>query len=327
MRRVRSIAIVLAAALATWLALNCVIGVVAVEGAMHLARLPVTAGDEDRARAVAGRNGAALSNVAIEGKDGAQLRAWSIRPAAGNGDAVLLLHGQGDNRAGMLGPAEMLLRHGYSVLLPDARAHGMSGGGIGTYGVLEADDIRRWFDWLRQMESPRCIDAIGDSMGAAELLESLTVESGFCAVVAESPFATFREAAYDRLGQQFSTGTWLGRSLLRPALFAATEYARLRYGIDFRRADPAGAVAATHVPVLLIQGLADTNLPPRHSEMIKTSNPAVVLWEPAKAGHCGASSAEPEGYERRVVGWFAAHDTPQTFARSKSEPIALIAIG
>lgn len=317
MRRVRSIAIVFAATLATWLALNCVVGVVAIEGATHLARLPVTAGDEDRARNVAMRNRATLSNIAITANDGAQLRAWSIQPPAGYGDAVLLLHGQGDNRAGMLGPAEMLLRHGYSVLLPDARAHGISGGGIGTYGVLEADDIRRWFDWLRQTESPRCIDAIGDSMGAAELLESLTVESGFCAVVAESPFATFREAAYDRLGQQFSTGTWLGRTLLRPALFAATQYARLRYGVDFRRADPAAAVAASHVPVLLIHGLADTNLPPRHSEMIKASNPAVVLWEPAKAGHCGASSAEPAEYERRVVAWFATHDTPQALALSK----------
>lgn len=320
-RRVRSISIALSAALATWLALNCVIGVIAVQGATHLKRIPVTVADEDRARSVAERNHATLSEVAIEANHGVQLRAWSIRPFAGNGDTVLLLHGQGANRVGMLGPAEMLLSHGYSVLLPDARAHGMSGGNIGTYGVLEADDIRLWFDWLQQHESPRCIDGLGDSMGAAELLESLTVESGFCAVVAESPFATFREAAYDRLGQQFSTGTWLGRTLLRPAIFAATEYERLRYGIDLSRANPADAVAGSHVPVLLIHGLADTNLPPRHSQMIKSGNPAVTLWEPASAGHCEASSAEPEEYERRVVGWFVAHDLQRTIARSQGRDI------
>ncbi|WP_348265037.1 alpha/beta hydrolase [Telmatobacter sp. DSM 110680] len=209
----------------------------------------------------------------------------------------------------MLGPASMLLRTGYAVLLPDARAHGSSGGRFGTYGVLEADDIRRWFDWLRVNESPHCIDGLGDSMGGAELLRSLDAEEGFCAVVAESAYATFREAAYDRLGQQFSTGPWLGRTLLRPALEFGIIYARLRYEVDLRKADPASAVAATHVPVLLIHGLADTNLPPRHSEMIKARNPNVVLWEPAGADHCEASSVAPAEYERRVIGWFGGRDS------------------
>jgi predicted alpha/beta-fold hydrolase len=299
-----------------WLLLSCAIGVVAIEGAMHLRRTPISQNVANQAHSLAEQNHATLSDVSIPASDGVSLRAWSIHPQAGNGIAVILLHGQGDNRAGMLGPAVMLLRHGFSVLLPDARAHGMSGGAIGTYGILEADDIRRWFDWLQQNEFPRCIDGLGDSMGGAQLLESLTVESHFCAVVAESPFATFREAAYDRLGQQFSTGTWLGRSLLRPSLAAATEYARLRYGIDFSHADPSEAVAASRVPVLLIHGLADTNLPPRHSQMIKERNPSVTLWQPASANHCGASTAEPVEYERRVVDWFATHDLPQNLART-----------
>lgn len=93
-------------------------------------------------------------------------------------------------------------------------------------------------------------------------------------------------------------------------------YARLRYEVDFRKANPASAVAATHVPVLLIHGLADTNLPPRHSEMIKAGKAAVVLWEPLHADHCGASSAEPVEYERRVIGWFAEHDFPQAVPRT-----------
>lgn len=306
--RARSIIIFPGAALVVWLVLCGAIGVVAVEGALHPAHFPYTARDEAQVRNMAEQNGARLSEIEIVAGDGARLRAWSIRPPAGNGDAVILLHGQGDNRAGMLGPAAMLLRHGYAVLLSDARAHGMSGGRLGTYGVLEADDIRRWFEWLQANQSPRCIDGLGDSMGGAELLESLRAENSFCAVVAESPFATFREAAYDRLGQQFSTGPWLGRTLLRPALVAGVEYARLRYGIDLSKADPAAAVAATHVPVLLIHGLADTNLPPRHSEMIKAGNPAAVLWEPAGAEHCGASTTDAAEYERRVVAWFENHD-------------------
>jgi pimeloyl-ACP methyl ester carboxylesterase len=85
-------------------------------------------------------------------------------------------------------------------------------------------------------------------------------------------------------------------------------YVKVRYGVDLGQASPAKSVAASHVPVLLIHGLADTDLPPRHSEMIKAGNPAVALWEPAGAEHCGASVVAPEEYERRVIGWFEGHD-------------------
>jgi uncharacterized protein len=307
LKRMRSIAIFAGAGLTIWLLICAAIGLVAVEGALHPARMALTTEDEQYAAAIAKENHAVLVNVEVAADDGAMLRAWSVVPQVGNHDAVILLHGQGDNRAGMLGTAAILLHHGYAVLLPDARAHGLSGGQVGTYGVLEADDVRRWFDWLHQSESPRCIDGLGDSMGGAELLRSLDAERGFCAVIAESSFSSFREAAYDRLGQQFSTGSWLGRTLLRPAFMVGVVYVQLRYGIDFGKADPASAVARSGVPVLLIHGLADTNLPPRHSENIKARNPAVALWEPVAANHCGASSAEPAEYEQRVVGWFASH--------------------
>ena len=39
-------------------------------------------------------------------------------------------------------------------------------------------------------------------------------------------------------------------------------------------------------------------------------NANVVLWEPPDAGHCGAASAEPGEYERRVLNWFAVHNDP-----------------
>jgi hypothetical protein len=79
----------------------------------------------------------------------------------GNGDAVILLHGVADNRMGMIGYADLLLRHGYAVLLPDARRHGESGGELATYGIKEAGDVRRWYDWVEQAERSRCIDGWG----------------------------------------------------------------------------------------------------------------------------------------------------------------------
>ena len=290
-----------------WLAICAAVGVFAVEGAVHLSHLALAVPQQKRAAVMVMAHDAVLRDAEITAADGAVLRGWSIRPRNANGIAVILLHGQGDNRAGMIGPAEMLLRQGYSVLLPDARGHGESGGAITTYGVLEADDVRRWFEWVQREESPTCIDGLGDSMGGAELLRSLDAERGFCAVIAESPFATFREAAYDRLGQEFQTGPWLGRMVLRPALFWGVLYVRARYGVDLDKADPERAVANSTVPVMLIHGLADSNLPPRHSEAIKVRSSRVALWEPKGADHCEASTTESAEYERRVIEWFADH--------------------
>jgi hypothetical protein len=313
MKRARRIAIWAATTLLVWAVVSACLGIVAVEGALHPGRRASGPEGLALAQAVAARHHATLAEVAVFADDSVTLRGWSIRPIDGNGDAVILLHGQGDDRAGMLGNADLLLGHGYAVLLPDARAQGASGGDLATYGVREASDIRRWADWLRHSETPRCIDGLGESMGAAQLLRSLAAAPGFCAVVAESPFASFREASYDRLGQQFHTGPWLGRTVLWPAVESGFLYARLKYGADLEQASPVNALSSSHVPVLLIHGLKDDNLPPRHSEEIRELNPGVVLWEPAEAGHCGAARSEPAEYERRVLGWFEGRQ-PKRFS-------------
>jgi dipeptidyl aminopeptidase/acylaminoacyl peptidase len=300
--------------LALWLIPCIAMGILLAEWALHPGRRILKAQTEALAEAVAARNQAGVTEVAVTADDGVMLRGWSFRPQHGNGDAVILLHGHTDNRAGMLGNADLLLRHGYAVLLPDARAHGISDGDLETYGVKESSDVRRWFDWLMRTESPRCIDGLGDSMGAAQLLQSLKTTPGFCAAIAESPFASFREASYDRLGEKVNAGDWAGRTLLRPAVEAGFLYARWKYGVDLDQASPEDAVATSRVPVLLIHGKKDTNLPPRHSEMIANHSgsraPAVLLWEPAEAGHCGAARAEPQEYEQRVIGWFDSHRRP-----------------
>ena len=111
-----------------WLAACVAIGIVADEWALHPSRLALGPKAEARAQAIAERNHAVLEDVQVTADDGVTLRGWSMRPAHGNGDAVILLHGQSDNWVGMLGYADMLLRHGYAVVLPNARGHGASGG-------------------------------------------------------------------------------------------------------------------------------------------------------------------------------------------------------
>jgi predicted alpha/beta-fold hydrolase len=178
-------------------------GILLCEGTLHPMRRPLLPAEEQSARALADRQGALLQDVALTTRDGAILRAWLFHPEQANGTAVILLHGLSDNRMGMIGYAEFLLRHLFTILMPDARAHGASGGAIATYGLLERDDVRAWFQWLTRAVHPSCIDGFGESMGAAQMLQAVAVEQRFCAVAAESSFSTFREIGYDRIGQFF----------------------------------------------------------------------------------------------------------------------------
>jgi dipeptidyl aminopeptidase/acylaminoacyl peptidase len=249
-----------------------------------------------------------FQDVFVTASDGVRLQASFARPANENGDAVILLHGVGDNRLGMMGYAEMFLSHGYLVLVPDSRAHGRSGGRIPTYGIKEADDVHQWFDWLKRHQDPNCVFGMGESMGAAILLQSVRT-TPFCAVVAESSFANFREIAYIRVGRILHTGKWLGEYALRPAVELAFIYGKLTRGVYLANASPERAVVGSNVPILLIHGLADNAILPQQSEMIRAHNPAdIALWKVPNAGHCRAAKTAPTEFTARVLGWFAAHN-------------------
>jgi dipeptidyl aminopeptidase/acylaminoacyl peptidase len=297
-----------------YLGLSFVAGVFVAEGTLHPGRRPLSANDKMQAQGMANSHDTELVNVGIPAHDGVTLSAWSLRPRNSNGRAVILLHGLSDNRLGMIGYAELLLSHGFNVLMPDARAHGASGGQLATYGLLESEDIHRWFDWLQQNQNPDCIFGFAESMGAAQLLQSLKTEPRFCAIAAESPFSTFREIAYDRVGQFFDTGPWLGRTVLRPVVEFAFGYARWKYKLNFEQISPQRIVAATGVPVLLIHGQNDSNIPIRHSRRIAADNPIISLWEVPDTDHCGAISTSRREFERRLISWFDDHSAARGLA-------------
>jgi dipeptidyl aminopeptidase/acylaminoacyl peptidase len=278
--------------------------------ALHTPRHPITPNEERKVRATAQADSVEFRDLDLATPDGTTLRAWFMRPRQWNGDAVILLHGVSDNRLGMYGYGKWLVQNHYSVLIPDARAHGSSGGELATYGLKESDDIHGWVDWIETFEHPHCMFGLGESMGAAQLLQALPKEPRFCAVVADSPFATFREVAYARFGRQFHTGPWLGKTFFRPTVEVGILYVRLRYGLNMEAASPEHAVEGMKIPLLLIHGLDDRNIPPYHSDRIQSHNPSdVTVWKVPGAAHGGAQHAAPEEFQRTVLGWFAAHSS------------------
>ncbi len=283
--------------------------------------------------------GATRKDFDVRAPDGAPLRGWKARPKNPNGSWVLLFHGVADNRIGVIGQSEFLLRAGYSVVMMDIRAHGASGGPIATYGWLERSDTRAIVDALLSSEhvgaglappassftsfasstsltstsstsltSSFHLFALGESMGAGIALQSAAADPRIEAVVAEASFADLREGAYDYAGlRKFP---WLGKTLFAPGAWTLVHRAEKLAGLPAAEVSPVKAVASRPFPVLLICDEMDVALPCRHSEMIyAAARGPKQLWVVPRAFHTAAYSFEPEEFRRRVLSFFAAHSS------------------
>ena len=250
------------------------------------------------------RTGATNEDFTVLAPDGAPLRGWKVRPRSPNGDWILLFHGVSDNRTGVLGHAELLLRHGYSLVMMDSRAHGASGGEMATYGWKERYDTVDITNALFKSEKMRHLGALGVSMGAAIALQSAAVEPQIEAVIAEDPFADLREVSYDYGGLHFSP--FLGKTLFRPAtIFGIKEMARAG-GFSPDDVSPVKAVASRSFPILLICGTRDVTIPCRHAEKIyRSATGPKELWEVPGATHAAALGHAPIQYENRVINFLA----------------------
>jgi alpha-beta hydrolase superfamily lysophospholipase len=265
--------------------------------------------------------GATREDFDVRAPDGALLRGWKVRPKNPNGSWVLLFHGVADNRVGVIGQSEFLLRAGYSVVMMDARAHGASGGPIATYGWLERSDTRAIVDALLSSEHvgaglappaapapPFHIFALGESMGAGIALQSAAADPRIEAVVAEASFANLREAAYDYAGLR--KYPWLGKTLFAPGTWTLLYRDEKLAGFPVAEVSPLKAVASRAFPVLLICDQNDDALPCRHSEMIyAAARGPKQLWVVPGAFHTAAYGFAPQEFRRRVLALFAAQSS------------------
>ena len=300
MRRSYYLAIVL---LLITLALAAFAGNAIGGGILHPPRLPLTPERMVWVTNMLKHTGAAKEDFTVRASDGVILRGWKVRPPTPNGNWVLLFHGIADNRTGDSGHAEFLLRHGYSVVMMDARAQGESGGDMATFGWKERYDTVAITDALYASEKVRHLYALGVSMGAAIALQSAAVEPRIEAVSAEAPFANLREVSYDYAG--LHAGAWLGKSLLRPAPMMAMHSVEKEGGFKPEEVSPEKAVAERPFPVLLICGTRDHTIPCRHAERIyKAARGPKELWVVRGAGHASALGFAPEEYEARITKFF-----------------------
>lgn len=248
--------------------------------------------------------------VSFTTSDGVTLRGWFI-PAAvddstGKKAAILVGHGYPFDKAN-------ILRHGrflhsrFHLLFFDFRYFGDSDGAYTTAGLLETRDVEAAVAYLNQREDvdPLRIGALGFSMSAAAFI--LTRSSGIRAIVADSSYASLEEL----IGRQFF---FLPDPLNWPFVMLTNLWARLLLGIDAQQAAPREAVRTLRIPLLLIHGDADFQIPVSHTkEIVANADPSLTeLWIVPGAGHGSAHAQEGARYEARVLQFFLRHLPDET---------------
>ncbi len=239
--------------------------------------------------------GLAFEDVRIATAEDLRLAAWYV-PST-NGATIVLLHGSGSTRDDMLDHADVLGRHGFGLLIVDARGHGASTGEAMDLGWGGEDDIVAAIDYLvgrPDVDADR-IALVGASMGGEQAITAAAKDPRVAAVVSDgASLRTFGDAS----AHPEIVGGWLGL----PGAWLTMTTADLL-------SDPVPPIPLTDAvakigdtPVLLIAGA-------EHQEAVANplyadeGGPNVQLWELPDAAHISGVRTHRAEYEERLIGF------------------------
>jgi uncharacterized protein len=230
--------------------------------------------------------------VSFESSDDLTLSGW-YTPSR-NRAAVVMVNSASGDRLGSVQHAKLLARHGYGVLLYDARGAGDSDGTPNGYGWNWDRDVAGALDFLTgrpDVDAGR-IGALGLSTGADVLLEVAATDRRVGAVVADG--ATGASLA------DVLEGDVTGAITIAPVLASVQLFSGTEPGPPLREL----AARVSPTPLLFVAaGGLPTEIPMTRVYADAAREP-VELWTLPEAGHTAAIRDEAAAYERRVVGHF-----------------------
>jgi len=237
---------------------------------------------------------AEFEQVRIPTADGIELDAWFV-PQTGADRTIVICHGAGANKGNFIWYLPPLLGRGWNLVLFDLRAHGESGGRIGTYGLHERRDVRAVVDWLERErpEAARRIVGIGSSQGAMALALAAADDPRIEALVLDSPYTSPRALAHHHLGRLGAPGRLFADLVLwKMSLWT---------GADFLHASALDAVRRRgRRPLLVIYGEDDVIMPRSHAQaLFDAATGPKALWI-GPGPHSNIVTTVPEEYAERV---------------------------
>jgi alpha-beta hydrolase superfamily lysophospholipase len=206
------------------------------------------------------------------------------QPAAAPPGTVVFLHGRGGRKEDMLSLAQRFVAGGYRCVVYDARAHGKSGGFACTYGHHETRDLSAVLDRVTEMlklrgELPGQICAVGNSLGAAVLLQALPAEPRIDVAIAVSPFATLPEIV--TRSTKRTIHPWIPQWLIDASMLAGGR----RAGFDPFAISPLREMSVATTPVFFAHGALDAVIPLAHSERLHAAAPEPKRLRIVPAGY------------------------------------------
>ena len=277
-RYLRRAGIALGAALVVyWLVIPVAIGIVAT----HRPRSAVEPADLGRP----------YQELTLRTSDGLDLAAWYV--PSRNGAAVISY----PTRQGKLPLERMLVRHGYGVLLLDARGYDGSEGDPNLFGWEGAKDIDAAVAWLQRRPDVKDerIGGIGFSVGGETMLQATSSNTGLRAVVSEGAgVRSVREHLLRGARGSFSLPAAAVQTAAVAVLSGAMpppSLAELVPGIAPR-------------PLLLIYAGNGGGGEELNPDYYRAASAPKTIWKIAEAGHVGGFEARPREYEQRVTRFF-----------------------
>ncbi len=242
-------------------------------------------------------------DVYMRSEDGLILHARYVRRAGSHRYAVVC-HGYGGQSINMAHVAKRLWWRGFSVLLPDARAHGESQGRYVGMGWKERRDVVRWCKKITAQDPEAEILLFGVSMGAATVL----MASGETDLPHQVK-AIVEDCGYTSAWEEFASQL---KRLLRlpvfPFLDEASLLCSLLAGYGLRQASAEAQVRRCMLPMLFVHGERDAFVPFAMRDRLYDAAPGekekLTIYG---AAHGQSSLVDPALYWKRVDAFLKKH--------------------
>ena len=217
-----------------------------------------------------------MGTEALTTRDGITLTAQRFAPRSPSHSWVLMPQGV-QGRSVYLGEAARHLHElGFHVLTFALRGHGESGGDRIGLGVLDKEDLLAFVREIEKEDPEAKIVLYGFSAGAsAALLAAPDTPPSVKGIIADSAYASLKEV----LRYQWSEALPAG-----PFLLAADVICLRENGFTLGAANVAKAVQTTRVPLLLLHGEEDQDVPLAQAKEIFKAAKGVAPGTDPKTG-------------------------------------------
>ena len=227
--------------------------------------------------------------VSFKTSDGITLAGWWV-PGKSN-KTVIVGHGYPFDKGNII-RATKFLHPKYNVLYYDHRSFGQSEGKLTTAGPRETKDVEAAIRFAKK-KSKGPIGLYGFSLSAAAML--MANHTGVKAIVSDSTYSSLTNIIH-RVYAIFGP-------LRYPFVWLTEIYSTVFLGINANNVSPADSLAKTKIPVLLIHGDKDSQIPVSNAHELydRANKNTTTLWIVKGADHGESLSIVKDEYRRRVT--------------------------